>query len=711
MLKIEEVPSPALRDGGIVVRNVVSLVSAGTERSIIELAEKSLVAKASSRPDLVRQVIDKVKSEGLMTTYRKVKSRLDSPIPLGYSCSGVVDRVPDDINEFAVGERVACAGFGYASHAESIFVPKNLTVRLPQSVTFEEGSFVTLGAIALQGIRQADVRLGETVAVFGLGLLGQLTVQMLKASGCRVVGLDIDRGKLELALKQGIDLAVDNSKDNFDRDVLHFTEGHGADAVIITAATQSSELVAQAAAVARDRARVTVVGAVGMDIPRKPFYEKELSLKLSRSYGPGRYDRSYEEMGNDYPIGYVRWTEKRNMQAFLNLVADKKVRLNDLITHRFKAEDAESAFDIVTGKNPQPHLGILLNYEESSRWTPSVEVYPRPVRNIPATDSMTIGAIGCGSFASGVIFPILQKNKRYDLKWLAAPNGVKCKSSAGQFGFQNATTDESSILADPSVGAVMILTPHNLHADQVVAALEAGKWVFVEKPLATTPEELSRIVEARKNNAAQLMVGFNRRYSEPVELIREKLAKLKLPKLFNYRINAGYIPKESPLQDDKIGKGRIVGEICHFIDLMAYLADAHPTEVFSRSLWIGGDQYLNSDNLHVSIRFEDGSAGTITYAACGGPGMPKEHLEVFCGGVGISLDDFKRVTCYEKGAMSKLYDSKQSKGHEEELEYFVQRFTEGSLLDSEFRSAVEVTKATFAVSDSMTSGLPVSLID
>lgn len=709
MLRIEDVPIPSVREGGIVVRNVTSLVSAGTEKAIIELAEKSIVSKARSRPDLVRQVVNKVKSEGLISTYKKVKSRLESPIPLGYSCAGVIEEVSGELNEFAVGGRVACAGFGYASHAEMIFVPKNLAVALPAGVSFRDGSFVTLGAIALQGIRQADVRLGETVAVFGLGLLGQLTIQMLKASGCKVIAYDIDPWKINLAVDHGVDLAIDNSSSGFERDTKHFTGGIGVDTVIITAATPSSELMSQAAQIARDRGHITVVGAVGMNLERKPFYDKELSLNLSRSYGPGRYDRQYEEMGRDYPIGYVRWTERRNMGAFLDLVAEGKVCLDRLVTHTFASDKVEDAYSVVTGKKPEPHLGIILEYPVNIEQERTVTVTRKSPKAKPNADNLVIGALGGGAFAAGVIFPIVKSNRKYDLKWLATPNGIKSLSTARQYGFQKATTSYDEILSDPQVGAVLLLTPHHLHAKQIVQGLEAGKWIFVEKPLATSEEELETVINAMNMNSAQLMVGFNRRYSPAITSVKSKLDEISSPSLFNYRINAGFIPKESPLQDDKIGKGRIVGEVCHFIDVMTFLAGANPTEVFAYCIDNGGGHYLNSDNLQISLKFADGSRGNITYAANGGKSLPKERLEIFSGGVSFVIDDFRLAEMFTDNKRTKLHSGAQDKGHRNELDVFAQRYLADDELSDEFESSVSVTRATFAILESLSSGKPVRI--
>lgn len=705
-LCVEDVPIPSIREGGIVVRNACSLVSSGTERAVIDLAEKSIVSKARSRPDLVKQVFEKVRSEGLKSTYNKAKSRLDSPIPLGYSSAGVVEEISPELSEFAVGERVACAGFGYASHAEMIFVPKNLAVHLPQSVSFTDGSFVTLGAIAMQGVRQANVTLGENVAVFGLGLLGQLTIQMLKASGCRVIGLDIDQEKLNLAIENGVDLAVDNSSSSFERDVTHFTGGTGADKVIITAATSSSKLMSQAAAIARDKGHITVVGAVGMDLDRKPFYDKELSLNLSRSYGPGRYDRQYEEMGVDYPLAYVRWTEKRNMAAFLDLVASGSVKLDRLVSHTFKSADAVRAYDIVTGRVPENHLGIILEYPDKPANTVTSKRVNTPIRTVQSPGKLVVGAVGSGGFATGVMFPIIRNCKNLHPKWIAAPNGIKSVTAARQFGFQNATTEYEEILSDPAVGAVMIFTPHYLHASQITRALEAGKWVFVEKPLATTEDELEEILKAMDLNPAQVMVGFNRRYAPGISEIRSELESIPFPALLNYRINAGFIPKESPYQDDKIGKGRIIGEVCHFIDLMAYVTGANPTDVFAVSAQNGGQHYLNSDNVQISVKLSDGSIGNITYAANGGNGLPKERLEVFSGGVSFVVDDFKRVERYSDGRVKKLYKGAQDKGHRNEIRTFVDRYIGGNDLSSDFETAVAVTRATFAALKSLSSGSP-----
>jgi polar amino acid transport system substrate-binding protein len=709
MLRIEDVPVPAIREGGIVVRNVASVVSAGTERAMIELAEKNIVSKARSRPDLVRQVVSKVKSEGLLSTYKKVKARLESPIPLGYSCAGVIEEVSEELNDFAVGGRVACAGHGYASHAEMIFVPKNLAVTLPQGVSFRDGAFVTLGAIALQGIRQANTHLGETVAVFGLGLLGQLTIQMLTASGCKVIAYDIDPWKINLAVDHGVDMAINNSSSSFERDTKHFTGGVGVDTVIITAATPSSELISQAAQIARDRGHITVVGTVGMNLERKPFYDKELSLNLSRSYGPGRYDRQYEETGQDYPIGYVRWTERRNMRAFLDLVAGGKVCLNKLVTHTFPSDEVENAYSVVTGKTPKPHLGIILEYPVNIKQERTVTVGRKSSTTIPKADNLVIGALGGGAYAAGVIFPAVKGNKRYDLKWLATPNGIKTLSMARQYGFRKATTSYDEMLADSLVGAVLLLTPHHLHAKQIVQGLEAGKWVFVEKPLATSEEELETVINTMKLNSAQLMVGFNRRYSPAITSVKSKLDGILSPSLFNYRISAGFIPKESPLQDDKIGKGRIIGEVCHFIDVMTFLAGASPTEVFAYCTDNGGGYYLNSDNLQISLKFADGSRGNITYAANGGKSLPKERLEVFSGGVSFVVDDFRLAEMFTDNRKIKLHSGAQDKGHRNELDVFAQRYLADDDLSDEFESSVSVTRATFAILESLSSGKPIRI--
>ncbi len=708
-LRIEEVPAPALKTGGVVIKNSASLLSAGTEKAIIQMAEKSVLGKAKERPDLVRQVIQKVRTEGALNTYRKVKSRLDAPAPLGYSCAGVISEVSLGVNDLAVGQRVAAAGFGYASHADMVFVPRNLTAVIPDNVTMEEASFVTLGAIALQGVRQANPVLGETIAVIGMGLLGQLTAQMLKANGCAVVGMDIDNTKLELAQKLGCTSVINNTEADPTGLCQELTGGRGVDRVIITAASSSPALMNMAAEICRERGHITVVGAVTMDLDRRPFYNKELSMNLSRSYGPGRYDNKYEEQGHDYPVAYVRWTEGRNMECFLQMISNGSVNVRDLITHRFPIADATTGYDMIMGRSEEKDfLGVILNYDTTTATTNTKTLALKP-SSASAKTHMKLGAIGSGGFSTGVLYPLLQNIKEVELHTVVTSNGVNAMSTAKQFGFANAGTSFDELLANPEVSAMLIATPHNVHTQQVLASLEAGKDVFVEKPLATTKTELEEVVKSYNSNPGNLMVGFNRRYSPAALTVRKQLAQSETPAMYIYRINAGFIPKESPLQDDTIGKGRLIGEACHFIDLINYLSCATPQTVFAEGVGFTTSKFLTEDNVNITMKLSDGSTGVIIYTASGGAGLAKEALEVHCAGSSYVIDDFKSAVMYNNGKTKKLWSGAQDKGHKAELNTFA-TLARGSNEAQEIASdAFCATDVTLAVVESLRTNQLVSL--
>ena len=529
---MSDVPAPSARSGGVLVRNRASLVSAGTERMVVDFAEKNLLQKARSRPDLVRQTLDKAKREGLLTTFDAVQNRLDKPMSLGYSSAGVVLDVGHRASQFQINDRVACAGAGYAVHAEAVWVPKNLVIALPPEVDFESAAFTTLGAIALQGIRLSEVRLRDVAAVIGLGLLGQLAVQMLKAAGAVVIGMDIQPARAELARKLGAD-AVATDADQLAALCEQFSSGHGADVVLITADTKSNQPVELAGHVARDKGTVVAVGSVGMTIPRKIYYEKELDFRISRSYGPGRYDHKYEEEGHDYPYAYVRWTEQRNMQAFVQLLAEGKVNVRPLVTHRFSIDDAPKAYEVITGKTSEPFLGVVLTYPDSialSRTVTLRHVEDAPAKSSSKADHVGLGVLGAGNFATATMLPALKDVKAINLVGVAAGSGLSARAAADRFGFAYCTTDAQEILNDSKINTVAILTRHNLHARQVIEALEAGRHVFVEKPLCMNEEELQQIVSVyarlRETNTAQspsLMVGFNRRFAPFVVELKRHL--------------------------------------------------------------------------------------------------------------------------------------------------------------------------------------------
>ncbi len=645
-ISVENIPIPALKKG-VIVQNHFSLISAGTESSLINLAGESLIGKARSRPDLFKKVKDAAKRDGILSAYEQAMSRLAKPEPLGYSSAGVV--IESNIEEFKVGDRVACAGSGYACHAEYVYIPKNLCVKVSESVPLEDAAFTTVGAIAIQGIRNAKVTLGEKVVVIGLGLIGLLTIQILKSSGCTVLGIDVNEKKITLAKDLGADTIA---TPDVAADALNTFSEFGADAVIITAATKSNIPIEQAGKFVREKGRVVVVGSVGLHIPREIFYEKEAELVVSRSYGPGRYDREYEEKGFNYPI-YVRWTEKRNMQTFVDLLAQNKIRLHKLITHKFPIEQAPKAYDIIREGN-EPYIGILLNYDILNTEKPQNIVYlgsnrkNKPKKTI--TPISSIGFIGGGIQAINALLPNLKKFP-VELKGLATTTGISSFSVAKKFGFEYCTTDYKKILNDESIHGVIIATRNDTHAKIAIEAMGAGKRVFVEKPLAINLEELYSISQAWKKTGTNIMVGFNRRYSPDIQKIKEKYLARSSPLVMNYRINAGQIPNAHWVHDSEQGGGMLISEMCHFVDTLQYIAGSNPTQVYAISpQFKKASKY--SDNLQVMILFEDGSTGSIVYVTIGDNAYSKEQLEVFGEQSVAMLKDYRELTFVKGGIFS-----------------------------------------------------------
>lgn len=699
-LKVEELPAPALRPGGVLVRTVCSLISAGTERTAVETAQSSLIGKARNRPDLVRQVLDSFKREGLSSTYEKVKAKLSQSKGLGYSAAGVVTAVGRDAQEFRVGDRVACAGGGYASHAEVIFVPRNLCCKLPAGVSQESGCYTTVGAIALQGIRQADPRLGEAVAVIGLGLVGQLTVQLLKAAGCQVLGVDIDQAACELAKKSGADsVANDSASARTACDAL--TAGRGADCVVITAAAKSSEPVELAAELARDRARIVVVGLVGMDVPRHSFYAKELELRLSRSYGPGRYDPDYEEKGSDYPIGYVRWTEKRNMDAFLRLVADAKVDTDLLTTHRFAIAKAADAYDLILNGG-QRFCGVVLEYPavDQQGVPPATQIRTRTA----AAGELGVSFIGAGNFARGVLLPIVKRAAKVHLLGVGAATGLSAKNAAEQFGFSSSTTDYQEILGDERSQVVFIATRHDSHAQLAAEALRRGKHVFVEKPLALTEVGLREVIDAARESAGLLMVGYNRRFAPIATAIKNRFASRVSPMTIVYRVNAGQLPRDHWTHDAVEGGGRIIGEACHFMDFVQYLTGALPARVSAEA--VNGTQAAGmvDDSTVISMSMTDGSVASIVYTASGDSSVAKERVEIFCDRSVATIDDFRTGSFIHNRKRTRLGRSAQDKGHTAEVTAFLDAVRGLTGAPVALESLVATTLASFAAVESVGSG-------
>lgn len=691
-MTVQELPVPQLGEGTILVKNHFSLISAGTEGSTVAAARQNYLAKAKSRPQQVAQVMQVLKTQGLVQTYRTVMKKLEAYSPLGYSCAGEVIAVADDVKDFKVGDLVACGGLT-ANHAEVVCVPVNLSVKLSENSDLSLSCYNTLGAIALQGVRQADLRLGETCAVIGLGLIGQIVCNLLKASGVRVVGIDVSAAPVELAAKHCADLALTRKAPGIDDKIKEFTGGLGVDAVIIAAATTSLDPVNFAGSIARKKGTVVVLGAVPTGFDRDPYYyKKELQLKMSCSYGPGRYDLNYEEKGIDYPAPYVRWTEKRNMEAFQELLTSKKIDLSYLTTHTFDLTDAPKAYDMVANKT-EPYLGIVLKYDTAkshSQGSVSIPASPKVESNIG------VAFIGAGSYAQGQLLPNLPKDIRR--VGVMTNSGATSKRVAERFRFEMCTASEDDILKNENINTVFIATRHDSHAKYVMSCLRGGKNVYVEKPLCLNVEELVEIQKLCEENKKSVMIGFNRRFSPHAKEIKKKLGSGRMSMIF--RINAGNIPGDSWIQDAKVGGGRIVGEACHFIDFMTYICGSKPVKVMASAL--PDSQNLN-DTMNIIVEFENGSTGVVAYYANGPKSMPKEYFEAFSAGASATIDDFTVTKIYTRGKPAKFKTRLQDKGQKNMIEQFFKEIREGRTpipMDEIFA----VTLATFAALKSLQEG-------
>lgn len=698
-LYIDDVPMPGISSGMVMVENKYSLISSGTERGTVKVAQANLLGKAKQRPDLVAQVIQNMKKEGLVPTISKIRTKLDSLKALGYSTSGVVIASMDKNGIFKPGDRVACAGQDYASHAEIISVPQNLVAKIPDNVSFEEAAFTTLGSIAMQGIRQAEPLLGENICVIGLGLLGQITCQILEANGCNVLGIDLNESLVKLALENGTDAALMRNDQNLIAKCDNFSGGYGFDSVIITAAAPSNDPVELSAEIIKKKGKVIVVGAVKMDIPRDPhFYRKELDLRMSCSYGPGRYDVNYEEKGVDYPFPYVRWTEQRNMDAFLGLLSKGSVDVKPLITHVFNINEADKAYDIILGKNKEYHIGILLKYADKEA---------REKRMFKVNDfsvgEINVGFIGAGSFAQSYLIPIV-KSSGVTLDGVVTANGMSSKNVLDKFKFNFCSSDIEDILSKDNLNTVFIATPHNTHSELVIKALKANKNVFVEKPLAINQEQLKFVIKTKSEFNRPLMVGFNRRFAPISQRIKNEFRNINEPLVINIRINAGFIPKDHWTQQPETGGGRVIGEACHFIDLMQYFTGSEPVRVFAESINTANSLITPEDNISIIVKFSDGSVGNLIYLANGDKALPKERIEVFGAGcIGI-INDFRNGIFYRNGRSVKLKSS--GKGHKEEVTAFLGSMKDGKDSPITFRSICLTTQTTFSILNSIITGLP-----
>lgn len=719
---VAEIPIPTPQAGEALVRNAASLVSAGTERMLVSFAEKSLLGKARSRPDLVRQVMDKARREGILTTLDAAFNRLDQPMALGYSSAGTIVALGEGMEGYQVGQRVACAGGGYAVHADHVTVPRNLLALLPDRVDFQSAAFTTLGAIALHGFRLARVQLGERVAVIGLGLLGLLAAQIARAAGCSVFGVDLDERRLELGRSLGLQAV---SRSQAEEAGLSYSRGRGFDAVLICADTASDDPVNLAGILARDRARVVAVGAVSLSLPRKIYYEKELTFLNSRSYGPGRYDPAYEEGGQDYPLGYVRWTEGRNLQAVVEMLANGSLQAQPLISHTFPIEQAPAAYELITAKSGQSFLGVLLTYGQVMQTSADLSgddfnvnttMRIAPVLKQPlnrAVDAVRLGVLGAGNFATAVLLPALSNLPHLEKVCIASASGMSAQHAAKRFGFIRTTSDENEVIRDEQVNTLAILTRHHLHARQVMAALRAGKHVFCEKPLALNEAELQEIeqalVETAEEGAAPLlMVGFNRRFAPFARQMQAFLTGRAEPLSAHYRVNAGYIPLSHWVHDPVQGGGRLIGEGCHFIDFLTFLVGSPPLSVSAVGLPDAGR--YREDNLSLTFTFPDGSLGTLSYLANGDKAFAKERVEVFCAGRVAVLDDFRNLELVQQGHRQvQRARLRQDKGHQAEWQAFSSALLAGDPPPIPYAHLFGVTRASFAAVQALRSGKTVQI--
>lgn len=702
-LKVAEVPPPVAQRGRVLVRTAASLISAGTERMTVEMGKRSLLGKARERPDLVKQVIQKAQTEGVLNTLTAVRAKLDSVTALGYSAAGTVIGVGDDVTEFRAGDRVACAGAGYASHAEVLSVPKNLCVLLPDRVVFESAAFGTLGAIALQGLRLANPTLGESCVVIGLGLIGQLTVQLLKANGCRVFGIDPDAERIALARRLGADDGCAPA-DNAEAKVLAWSRGRGADAVLITAATPSNQPVEMAGEISRLKGRVVAVGLVGLEVPRDSYYHKELTLQVSMSYGPGRYDPEYEERGHDYPFAYVRWTEGRNIEAFLDLVAGRQVNVAPLITHRFQIADAERAYELITGSTKESYLGVLLAYDTKRELETRIKL---SANQAAPEKGVRVGFIGAGSYAKRFLLPNF-KAAGAQFQTIATASGISAREVGEKYGFRQCVSGADEVINDEDVNLIVIATRHDTHAELARRALESGRHVFVEKPLALNDDDLQSVIRAATQSDRCLMVGFNRRFS-PSAMAAKEFFNGGEPLSINYRVNAGRIPGDHWIQDPLEGGGRIIGEVCHFIDLMQFLTGAVTTRVYAEAIASRNAEVVGADSVFITLRFADGSNGSIAYLAEGDKALPKERVEIFGAGKTFVLDDFRSATMLSGGKEKRLRLRGQDKGQANEVNAVCRAVVEGGPAPIGLDDLTATTRATFRIMESLKTGMPIEV--
>ena len=701
-LELVDVPAPAVGPGLVLVRNVYSVMSPGTDKMAMDFARKSMLGKARSRPDLVKQVVRKLRQEGPLPTYRTVVNRLDAPQPLGYASAGIVEEIGDGVTAFGPGDRVACAGAGFANHAELVVVPENLTAHVPDDLKLDRAAFATLGAIAMQGLRVGDPTLGEVVVVIGLGLIGQLTVQLLLANGCRVYGIDLDPNRVAQSLDQGMDWGATPGDDHASF-LAHATGAQGADLAIVTAASDSSAPIQLAAELSRHKGRVVAVGATAMDLDRRTFYEKELELRMSMSYGPGRYDRRYEEVGLDYPIAYVRWTEQRNLQAFVDLATRGSIDPMTMDVETVDFENATQTYEALA-RGERKSLAAVFRYAKEIDRTRSTAVQQDSSRTARSESSgVGVAFIGAGNYAKGVLLPILNKTPGLAKRMVITSTGPSAQRTAERFGFDECGTEPLAALGDDSVDLIFIATRHDSHSSVAAAALRSGKAVWLEKPVGLNASEVDAVAQAVKETNGFLMVGYNRRFSSHTAAVRDAFARRTGPAALQYVVAAGPTPGGTWLTDPRVGGGRIIGEVCHFVDLCATLIGQDPVSVHAHAL--GRDPEVD-DSIMAMLSYPDGSTATISYLANASTSLPKERWEIHADGKSAICENF-RTTVLPSG--KKHRGMNQDKGQERAVREVLAALRNGGVSPISVESIIATSRATEGILDSIRSGRSVEI--
>ncbi len=704
-ITVEEVPAPVVRDNNVLVQIAYSCISTGTEISGVTSSGESLLQRALKESDKVRKALNLARTQGISNTIARVRGKLDTANPLGYSCAGVVIDIGKNTKDIKIGDRVACAGAGYANHAEIVCVPQNLVAKVPDNLNLRGAASVTLGAIAMQGLRRAEVRLGENTAVTGLGLLGQILAQLLKANGARVIGFDISDERVNLAKSLGMNEGYNSSKNNVLEKASDFTEDKGVDATIITAsAPGNNEIIQQAMEITRKKGRVVVIGNIGLGPRRSPFYEKEIDYLISTSYGPGRYDKDYEEKGIDYPFGYVRWTEKRNMEEYLRLLSEGKVNFQKLVSRVFPLEKAPEAYRLLEEKQPA-NPAVLLDYhfqeEKKPEKTKIVISSPFTPHHSPFT-KLNVGLIGAGGFAKGMHLPNLKRlSNLYSILAICDVDGLNARNTAQKFKAEYCTTNYQDILKDENINLVIITLPHNLHSKVAIEVAKSGKAIFCEKPMALNEKELDKLVKTLKETKAPYLVGFNRRFSPFAQKIKELIQKRETPMIIDYQMNAGYLPEDHWVQTE-IGGGRNIGEACHIYDLFTFFTESEIEKINGFSMTPRNRKHSKNDNFVASLKFKDGSICNLIYAAIGTSEYPKEQMKIYFDGKIIFLNDYKNLKVFGLKDFSPFTKS-QDKGHLNEMREFGESIKTGGGYPIPLWQLIQATKISFEVEKQISS--------